>query len=132
MPPRKHEACGQKFGRWTAISEAEKRGKSRVWNCLCDCGMGKEVWMESLLNGKSTSCGCYQKEQATKANTRHGMSASPEFRAWAKMLDRCQNPQNASYRHYGGRGISADPKWASSFELFIWHAVNGSQWKHLK
>lgn len=119
MPPRKHEAQGQRFGRWIALSEAPARGKSRLWNCLCDCGTKKEVWMESLISGKSTSCGCFQQEQVIRTHTRHAMSKSPEFRAWAKMLDRCHNPRNESYRHYGGRGISVCSEWAESFDAFF-------------
>lgn len=119
MPPRKHEAHGQKFGRWTAMSEAAPIGKSRVWRCLCDCGCEKDVYLTSLVSGKSTSCGCFQQEQVIKACTRHAMSKSPEFRAWAQMLDRCQNARSQSYRHYGGRGISVCPEWVKSFEAFF-------------
>ena len=29
------------------------------------------------------------------------------------MLERCRNPKNASYRHYGARGISVCDRWQS-------------------
>ena len=119
MAPRKHEPSGQRFGRWTAISEAPKRGKSRVWNCICDCGTQKEVWLEALVSGKSTSCDCFRLERLRETLTTHGMSDAPEFQAWAQMLDRCGNPANRSFDHYGGRGISVYPAWKSSFSEFL-------------
>lgn len=119
MPPRKHEAIGQRFGRWIAVSEAPRRGESRLWLCICDCGARKEVWMDSLISKKSTSCGCFQQEQLLKANTRHGMSDSPEFWAWVQMIERCTNDRNESFDHYGGRGISVCEIWRTSFEAFL-------------
>ena len=29
----------------------------------------------------------------------------PEYKAWKQARQRCRNPQNPDYRHYGGRGI---------------------------
>jgi hypothetical protein len=34
------------------------------------------------------------------------------------MKQRCANPKNASYKHYGGRGISFDPAW-NTFIVFL-------------
>lgn len=45
-------------------------------------------------------------------------SQSPEYRTWAAMRARCTNPKAASYRHYGGRGISVCERW-SSFANFL-------------
>lgn len=38
-------------------------------------------------------------------------SGSRAYYAWRSMLSRCRNPQNAAYKHYGGRGISVCPQW---------------------
>jgi hypothetical protein len=46
---------------------------------------------------------------------------SPEHRtyaAWRNLRNRCDNKRNPKYRHYGGRGIGYDPKWAS-FAAFL-------------
>ena len=37
---------------------------------------------------------------------------------WANMLDRCDNPENASYKNYGGRGIKVYVGWYD-FLVFI-------------
>lgn len=46
--------------------------------------------------------------------------------AHKNMLDRCYNPKNASYRHYGGRGISVCPEWIESRAAFVaWALKSG-------
>lgn len=35
----------------------------------------------------------------------HGMTGTPEFRAYSGARQRCNNPRNKSYSRYGGRGI---------------------------
>jgi len=42
------------------------------------------------------------------------------------MLDRCYNPANASYKHYGERGITVCDEWQISREAFTqWSNENG-------
>lgn len=43
---------------------------------------------------------------------------TPENIAWQNMKQRCDNPNNIMWIHYGGRGISYDSKW-TSFGIFI-------------
>lgn len=54
--------------------------------------------------------------------TRHGHNtqagSSPTHRSWAHMIQRCRNPNNTNYAHYGGRGISVCDRWLS-FESFL-------------
>lgn len=47
----------------------------------------------------------------------HGLSKSPEYRAWADMRQRCSNPKSTRFSRYGGRGISVCKSW-DSFEVF--------------
>lgn len=53
-----------------------------------------------------------------RKNQRHGKSYTPEYGAWRDMLQRCNNPSNASYFRYGGRGISVCNRWQDSFMNF--------------
>jgi hypothetical protein len=41
-----------------------------------------------------------------------------EYQAWQNIKGRCLNPQDRSYQHYGGRGLTIYPEWISSFEAF--------------
>jgi hypothetical protein len=66
------DLTGKKFGRWTVIrlysSELRKVAAQNVyiryWWCRCDCGNEKPVHRQLLVSGKSTSCGCYQRENS--------------------------------------------------------------------
>lgn len=49
----------------------------------------------------------------------HGLCRSPEYRAWAGMVQRCTNPNLPKFPLYGGRGISVCPKWRASFTAFL-------------
>lgn len=71
---------GQKYGKLTVISRAEnnKHGKT-MWNCACECG-GKSLTVGSqLLSGKTITCGCAQKEAASKVWKTHGLSKTVEY-----------------------------------------------------
>jgi hypothetical protein len=54
---------GQSFGRLVVLSQSEnsKGGEAR-WLCRCICGVEKSVIGSSLRSGKTTSCGCYRRE----------------------------------------------------------------------
>ena len=41
----------------------------------------------------------------------HGLSYSPEYRAWQTMVHRCTNPKNPAWQNYGGRGIAVCESW---------------------
>ena len=64
---------GTRFGRWTIVSDAPDREmirkgvtkRYRVLVAKCDCGTVRSVVANHLLNGGSTSCGCYRKERAS-------------------------------------------------------------------
>lgn len=103
---------GKKFGRWTVIESAGRRGKDNrpFWKCRCDCGTEREVDSHNLGHG-SKSCGCLQKERAAQAQTIHGLEGHPVHKAWWRMKMRCENPKNKDFKHYGGRGIKICERW---------------------
>lgn len=58
---------GKKYGRLLCISDLfyteDKNGnKRKTVKVQCDCGTIKDVLIQSLENGFTTSCGCYNKE----------------------------------------------------------------------
>src|SRR5579859_4208619 len=108
--PWKVDLSGKKFGRWTVIS----RLAGSTWNCRCDCGTKKSVYGSSLTLGKSISCGCFKDE----FHTIHGMEGTSIYNVWAGMKYRCQNPNAAAFKNYGGRGIKVCRRW-EKFENFF-------------
>ncbi|GKS12906.1 hypothetical protein YDYSY3_39060 [Paenibacillus chitinolyticus] len=65
----KLDLTNQKFGRLKVISEAERKGYVRYWNCRCDCGTIKPIAQNSLRSKKTTSCGCYNRERTSETNS---------------------------------------------------------------
>lgn len=48
----------------------------------------------------------------------------PAYSIWVSLRQRCNNPKDAHYKDYGGRGITYDPKW-DSYTAF-WEDVGPS------
>jgi hypothetical protein len=44
-----------------------------------------------------------------------------ERKAWSEMRQRCNNPNNDKFHHYGGRGIKVCAQWNESFHAFFSH-----------
>lgn len=52
------------------------------------------------------------------STTSHGLSGTPEYRAWHQMKQRCLNPRASGYKEwYGGAGIKVCGRWLQ-FENF--------------
>jgi len=122
---RVHDLTGKKFHRYLVIERATSAGKGHVlWKCQCECGTVKVVKGTHLTTGETKSCGCYGKEENARRGITHGMSRrhsigiAPEYYAWARMIQRTENPQATSFRDYGGRGITVCAEWRASFEAF--------------
>lgn len=70
--PVKNE-IGNTYGYLTVIERAENSKEGRAqWLCQCKCGNQVIVLGKHLRSGNTKSCGCYQKEQATKSNMERG------------------------------------------------------------
>lgn len=64
-----NDLTGQKFGRLTVIRrEGSSRSGKATWLCRCECGNTTVVIGSCLINGNTSSCGCYQREVASIAN----------------------------------------------------------------
>lgn len=60
------------------------------------------------------------KNDCTKhGNETHGMTKSPEYKAWSHAKSRCHNPADPVYDRYGGRGIIMCEEWRNNFSAFI-------------
>lgn len=50
---------------------------------------------------------------------KHGLSYTPEYRAWQQMRLRCTDPKHAAWPDYGGRGITVCAEWLDSPQQFL-------------
>lgn len=135
------DLTGTKYGRLTPLNRGMDRVTAsgriyRTWDCICDCGTTKNVTAYDLVRGKVKSCGCLRKEQTaingkTSATT-HGFTskdASSSHRRlhsiWGGMKQRCKNPNEQAYKHYGGRGITYCEDWEVFENFKNWAMSNG-------
>jgi hypothetical protein len=119
---------GQKFGLWFVVKYFHQdKWRTALWECLCDCGSIRFLKTDTLIKGKSSSCGCFRSKRMAHQNkklfTTHGFSSRNNkisrkfYRAWQGMLDRCLNKNGEFYYRYGGRGIKVCDEWLT-FEGF--------------
>lgn len=62
---------GKKYGKLTVISDTYHINKRLVVDVLCECGNKKTVLKQSLENGSTLSCGCYNKECHSGENNKN-------------------------------------------------------------
>lgn len=116
MPKQAEDKTGKRYGRLVVVRREMRQKPGSFWLCQCDCGKTTVAHSGHLNAGMRVSCGCAQ--DGSKSKT-HGMSHSPEYRAWTNARDRCRNQNNRKYPLYGGRGISMCAAWSESFEAFF-------------
>lgn len=59
----------ERYGRWTVLDPAVPYAAHDKVPVGCDCGTVKEVVKNALTQGRSTSCGCRQREALSGALT---------------------------------------------------------------
>lgn len=104
---------GQRFNHLQAVD----LGRPGFIKALCDCGKLVEVRAADLRR-RAKSCGCKTSRLQAATHITHGLSGRPEYETWKGIRQRCQNPNNPSFHHYGGRGITLCARW-QSFENFL-------------
>ena len=112
------ETIGAYFGKLLVTGVAPSVGGRRVYSCVCACGSELSVRGYSLRTGNTTSCGCVGRSKTVVRSTVHGLSSTPEYQAWLMTRQRCENPSQRDFRHYGGRGIYMCDRW-KVFENFL-------------
>lgn len=117
---------GLRFGKWIVLEKAEPVQGRKRWLCECECKNRKIVDEASLKFKRSVQCrSCASKisaKESAKVCTTHGMSKRNQkrpiiYRTWCELRNRCNNPNNYSYKWYGARGIKVCKRW-DKFENF--------------
>lgn len=129
MPSFK-DISNQPFGHLTAMWPAGYKGPRRdiMYLCQCDCGVQVLIRNGHLRNGNSRSCGCRSKRGRSSPRTTHGMTRTPELRAYCGAIVRCRKPKALRWSRYGGRGIEFR---FASFEEFFAELGPKPEPKHL-
>jgi len=116
------DLTAQRYGRLTVVAPAGHIGRGRAWLCRCECGGETVTTVGKLRSGHTASCGCLLKTTGSHLIT-HGLTKAGQNRRmhwlWKSMIQRCTNPNNWAWRHYGGRGITVCDRWRQSFAAFM-------------
>lgn len=109
------DLVGRTFGELIVLkfSHTDKWGGA-FWTCQCSCGEKRTISARHLISGNSKSCG----KVIHKYNFTPGFRTK-EYKVWSRMVQRCENPKNSSYKNYGGRGIKVCDRWRNNIETFI-------------
>ncbi|CZY44048.1 hypothetical protein ACLB5K_004550 [Enterobacter hormaechei] len=110
------DLTGNQFGKLTVLTYANKdKSGVSMWLCSCECGTEKVIRSNALRSGRTQSCGCMS---GAKHGHRRTKETSPSYISWLSMQRRCNNPGDAYYADYGGRGITVCARWGN-FEAFL-------------
>ena len=77
------------------------------------CGEEFEARTTHIKRGHTKSCGCLSGEK-------HGLTSHKFYNTWKHMVDRCSNPNNKDYIHYGARGIIVCEEWLDIRNFVDW------------
>jgi len=117
--------AGRVFSNLTVMS-LEYDAKPRSWRCECICGSEVVVKQKALLDRLKQSCGCIKRKRPKRRGAPIHPSMHGLYCVWGGIKDRCYNPNNVSYKNYGGRGVVMCKEWKKNPRAFIkWALKNG-------
>jgi hypothetical protein len=84
---RRLNLVGWRSGRLVVIAFAEQRGAERktYWRCRCDCGAEVVVWGGNLTRSHTHSCGCLQRDLASRRAAMLNPRAQLEGRRFGRL-----------------------------------------------
>ena len=132
------DLTGKYFDKWYVVGYAGNNHEHKsLWWCVCKCDDAKfyKIVGTELSRGRTKSCGCNITESNQQrafieqyANS-YGLTKESYRRLYKihyKMCQRCYNPKDKDYPHYGERGICICDEWHHDIDSFIgWCVDNG-------
>ena len=115
----------QQFGRLTVLSVDTHKKPGTHWLCRCSCGNIVSVNASRVYSKHITSCGCAFKEKNHHLAFDSNGKPSRLYSVWISMRSRCNNPNDAAYSYYGGRGISVCEEWNQFPTFYKWAIETG-------
>ena len=113
-PGNGYDLAGSRYAMLEVVSY---KGRG-LWECKCDCGAKADVHGYDLLSGHVRSCGCLRRNRLGDSVRKHGGTGTRLHDIWLGIRSRCLNSKNASYKNYGGRGITICDEWIDDFASF--------------
>lgn len=124
MPPTgpKIDYTGKRFGMLVVVACTGRKDSHRhyIWEFRCDCGNTLYHTLKDVKNGDVSSCGCLARGRTkTYPSEQDRPTRSPGYRRWNNMYQKCYNPNNPSYRTFGGAGIGMCREWKYNPYAFV-------------
>lgn len=96
---------GSKFNKLTIVDVENNEDSSNIsYICKCDCGNITKQRISDLKSGKIISCGCYQKEQASKTGSTVGLNNYKSKYKWYFIKEnkeiKCRSGYEVIYANY--------------------------------
>lgn len=106
------DITGFQIGELEVIKFIEKkRSNHYIWEVLCKaCNSNIQLSHSQIKSGTYLSCGCRSKQN---------LKASPEYKAWLRIKQRCYDPNHKYYDLYGAKGIEVFKDWKDDFNKFL-------------
>ena len=140
------DLTGERFFRLTVLyrtknkvyNRKNKKVSKTTWHCICDCGTEIDVVGESLKQGLTKSCGCWndecRKNPSIKCHTSNTLDWRKDseynwlYERYRGILRRCGYCSNQENKNYKRRNIKVDSLWLGDYNNFkIWALNNGAQ-----
>lgn len=120
----KYDLTCRKFGKLFVLHRSDDKGNGKKpvvkWVCRCECGKETSASSYALLSGHTVSCGCKKIKHMESYKHRTRL-----YNIWKCMRQRCNNPNNPSYPHYGGKGVRICSDWREYASFKKWAELNG-------
>jgi hypothetical protein len=108
-----------------ATESSKKKARYGIYKCGF-CGTEFRAITDNVVQGKTRSCGCYNKSRTSETNKKHGLFGTKLYKIWGSIKNRVFNIKNKAYKNYGGRGITICDEWKNDAEAFYnWAILNG-------
>lgn len=128
MGNRAVDLTGYVFGRLVVVKcVGNSKDNHKLWLCKCKCGNEVNVASNSLIQGRTKSCGCIALEHTInigKKSATHHKRNTRLYTIWSNMKQRCMNKKHTRYKDYGKRNIKICNEWKNDFEAFYNWAIN--------
>lgn len=115
-----NDLTGQDFGRYHVDAHTKRpvglTHRGAYWKCHCrTCGYVNIIRGDKLVSGYTTLCPVCDKDIFNKHSKSDDATIDTKrlYRIWFAMNDRCNNPNNNAYKHYGKKGITVCWRWSS-------------------